>query len=195
MAGATTRPGSASRCPPKREDSTFPSRVKITAYPVQELGGLIFAYMGPQPAPLLPRWDLFVMDNVMRDVGFQVLPCNWLQMQENDLDPAHLQNLHGNFSNYALERLGPAGPRAPPRPTGRRTGIAEPEKWADVEWRDWEIYEQGVMNTEKERDLRQVRPSLFPNMNSFATRVHVPRADGRHAHAARLLHGLSEAAG
>ena len=28
------------------------------AYPVQELGGLLFAYLGPEPAPLLPRWDV-----------------------------------------------------------------------------------------------------------------------------------------
>src|SRR5437762_1885642 len=29
--------------------------MKIPAYPVQELGGLIFAYLGPTPVPLLPR--------------------------------------------------------------------------------------------------------------------------------------------
>src|SRR4051794_35780765 len=34
--------------------------LKITSYPVQELGGLIFAYLGPDPAPLLPRHELFV---------------------------------------------------------------------------------------------------------------------------------------
>ena len=30
------------------------------AYRAQELGGLVFAYLGPEPAPLLPRYDLFV---------------------------------------------------------------------------------------------------------------------------------------
>ena len=30
------------------------------AYRVEELGGLVFAYLGPEPAPLLPRYDLFV---------------------------------------------------------------------------------------------------------------------------------------
>jgi len=47
-----------------------------------------------------------VTDGLLRDIGLQVVPCNWLQMQENDLDPAHLQWLHGRFANYALERLG-----------------------------------------------------------------------------------------
>src|SRR5579884_379016 len=32
--------------------------LKITAYPVEEFAGLIWAYLGPQPAPLVPHWDL-----------------------------------------------------------------------------------------------------------------------------------------
>jgi 5,5'-dehydrodivanillate O-demethylase len=154
--------GQCIEMPAEAADSTFPSRVKITAYPVQELGGLIFAYLGPEPAPLLPRWDLFVHDNLLRDIGLQVLPCNWLQMQENDLDPAHLGWLHGYFSNYALERLGrPDLMRQRQTPGGQREAITDR--------RDWQIYEQGIMNFDKtENGLRQVRPSIFPNMNSFA---------------------------
>src|ERR1700746_3099451 len=34
----------------------FRDSVCLPAYPVQVLGGLVFAYLGPQPAPLLPRW-------------------------------------------------------------------------------------------------------------------------------------------
>jgi 5,5'-dehydrodivanillate O-demethylase oxygenase subunit len=153
--------GQCIEMPAEASDSTFPSRVKIDAYPVEELGGLIFAYLGPQPAPLLPRWDLFVYDNVQRDIGIQVLPCNWLQMQENDLDPAHLGWLHGYFSNYALERLGrPDLMRQRQAPGGPRQAITEK--------RDWQVYEQGIMNYDKGEDgLREVRPSLFPNMNSF----------------------------
>lgn len=29
----------------------------IAGYPVQEMGGLLFAYLGPAPAPLLPKLD------------------------------------------------------------------------------------------------------------------------------------------
>src|SRR5436309_683546 len=61
-------------------DSTFMERVTLQAYPVQELGGLIFAYLGPKPMPLLPRWDLFTWDDVAKDVGTAVIPCNWLQI-------------------------------------------------------------------------------------------------------------------
>jgi 5,5'-dehydrodivanillate O-demethylase len=86
--------------------STFKDRTPIQAYPVQELGGLVFAYMGPGPTPLLPRWDLLVMDGVTRDIGHTVVPCNWLQIMENSLDPIHLEWLHIHFSDYVLEKLG-----------------------------------------------------------------------------------------
>src|SRR5438874_8707503 len=54
--------------------------LKITAYPVQELGGLVFAYLGPEPAPLLPRWDLLVREDFDRMIRIGAnLACNWLQ--------------------------------------------------------------------------------------------------------------------
>ena len=87
-------------------DSTFKDRIHMPAYPVEELGGLIFAYLGPQPAPLLPRWELFVRDGVLRDIGAAVIPCNWLQIMENSLDPVHVEWLHQHFFNYVQERLG-----------------------------------------------------------------------------------------
>lgn len=162
--------GQCLEMPTEPEDSTFPSRVKIDAYPVQELAGLIFAYLGPAPAPLLPRWDLFVCDNVLRDIGFQTVPCNWLQMQENDIDPAHTGWLHQYFSNYVLERLG--------RPDLKRRAFAlTPGSVTRVSGRgsvtaahDWQIDEHGVMNlVQIDGAWRQSRPSIFPNMNSFLT--------------------------
>ena len=87
-------------------DSTFKDRVTTTSYPVQELGGLVFAYLGPQPAPLLPRFDLLVWDNVVRQVGLTLLPCNWLQCMENSLDPVHVEWLHGYYMDYVWSRKG-----------------------------------------------------------------------------------------
>ena len=90
-------------------DSTFKDRVTTKAYPVQEMGGLVFAYLGPQPAPLLPRYDLFVWDNVIRQVGDTLVPCNFIQAMENSLDPVHVEWLHGYYFNYVLERRGMPG--------------------------------------------------------------------------------------
>jgi 5,5'-dehydrodivanillate O-demethylase oxygenase subunit len=73
---------------------------------VQEMGGLIWAYLGPQPAPLLPRWDICVRDDMDRDIGISRIPCNWLQPMENSMDPMHFEWLHGVFGNYVMKRQG-----------------------------------------------------------------------------------------
>ena len=98
--------------PLEAQDSTFKDRVSITAYPVQEMGGLVWAYMGPTPAPILPPWDLFVMPNAVRQVGIAELPCNWLQCHENTGDPTHSVYLHGHFFKYSLEKQGKLEERA-----------------------------------------------------------------------------------
>ncbi|MBM2811663.1 MAG: rieske 2Fe-2S iron-sulfur domain protein [Chloroflexi bacterium] len=87
-------------------NSTFKDRVAIKAYPVEEYAGLIWAYLGPQPAPLIPHWDLFAWEHVPKDIGMAIIPCNWLQVMENSMDPVHAEWLHGAFHRYALERLG-----------------------------------------------------------------------------------------
>jgi 5,5'-dehydrodivanillate O-demethylase len=66
------------------------------AYPVEELGGLLFAYLGPpEKQPLLPNWDLVVEDRGPKQVTFQPLSCNWLQAMENSADVTHTYFLHG----------------------------------------------------------------------------------------------------
>lgn len=89
-----------------RPDSASKDKVKLPAYLVEELGGLIFAYLGPRPEPLLPRWDLLVEEHVWREIGHTVTPCNWLQTVENILDPVHVEWLHGMFRNYAAKHTG-----------------------------------------------------------------------------------------
>ena len=87
-------------------------QVKIGAYPVQEMGGLVWAYMGPEPVPLLPPWDLFVAPNSIRQIGIAELACNWLQCHENTGDPAHSVYLHGHKFKYMLEKEGKLEARA-----------------------------------------------------------------------------------
>ena len=87
-------------------DSTFKEKVEALHYPVQEMGGLVWAYLGPEPAPLLPRWDLFVRPGGFRQIVAHHLPCNWLQVMENRGDLGHATYLHGRLAQYALERQG-----------------------------------------------------------------------------------------
>lgn len=91
-------------CP---EGDSFRSKVKITAYPALERGGLIWIYMGPKekqpPMPAFPWLDL--PDSHRYLMKYQ-LHCNYLQALEGDFDPGHFYlhwTLDQNRGNRALE--------------------------------------------------------------------------------------------
>ncbi|MEX0802295.1 MAG: Rieske 2Fe-2S domain-containing protein, partial [Candidatus Binatia bacterium] len=82
--------------------STFKDRIKHVAYPVESLGGLLFAYLGPEPKPFLPMWDVLVWRNGKRWILKEsIIECNWLQPMENSVDPSHLFWLHGDTAHLA----------------------------------------------------------------------------------------------
>ncbi|MBA2690086.1 MAG: aromatic ring-hydroxylating dioxygenase subunit alpha [Burkholderiales bacterium] len=92
--------GPSGRCleqPAEPADSKYKDEIRQPAYPLQKLAGLLFAYLGPEPAPLLPRWDVLAWEDGKRWVVIEsVIDCNWLQAMENSVDPSHLYWLHGN---------------------------------------------------------------------------------------------------
>ena len=77
------------------EDTTSPkpskSGCEIKAYPVREVAGLLWAYMGPKPVPELPVWEPFNWQNGFREIVLADVPCNWFQAQENSIDPGALR--------------------------------------------------------------------------------------------------------
>jgi 5,5'-dehydrodivanillate O-demethylase len=92
--------------PNEQDKCAFRDKVSTDAYPVEEMGGMLFAYMGPQPQPLLPRWDGFVAQGTIRMMGRTILPINWLQIMENSLDPVHTEWLHGHHYEFLKEQEG-----------------------------------------------------------------------------------------
>jgi 5,5'-dehydrodivanillate O-demethylase len=82
--------------------------LKIKSYPVEVLGGLVFTYMGPEPRPLLPRWEGMARDDVVRNLTFRHLPCSWVQCMDNSMDPVHFEHLHGYYGDYYNKRHGVA---------------------------------------------------------------------------------------
>jgi len=92
-------------------EARFKDRVRIKAYPVEAKAGLVWAYLGPQPAPLVPTWEPFTWRNGFIQIVFAQIPCNWFQCQENSIDPVHFEWLHGNWSR-ALKGIEGEGPPA-----------------------------------------------------------------------------------
>lgn len=79
-------------------DSKLKALACRPSYPVEALCGILFAYLGPAPAPELPRWETLVRKDGTREID--VMPihhCNWVQVQENSHDPVHTYYLHGQM--------------------------------------------------------------------------------------------------
>lgn len=143
------------KCVERPFEAHAPANLCLPAYPLQELGGLLFVYMGPDPAraPLLPRWDVLARDDGKRNIV--VLPvheCNWLQIQENTVDSVHTYYLHGHMS--AVHNL-------PTMAQGRYF-------YRPIESYDWDLCEWGVEKTlvyGGDNPEIEVRPPLiFPNI-------------------------------
>ncbi len=79
-------------------EARFKDKIHIKAYPVEAKAGLLWAYLGPEPRPLVPTWEPFTWRNGFVQVVLSELPCNWFQCQENSIDPVHFEWLHGNWS-------------------------------------------------------------------------------------------------
>jgi len=82
-------------------------KIRAIAYPVQVKAGLLWAYLGPQPAPLLPDWEPFSWKNGFVQIVFAHVPCNWLQAQENSIDPVHFEWMHDNWKTRLSGGTGP----------------------------------------------------------------------------------------
>lgn len=130
--------------------SRYKEQIRQRAYPVQKLAGLLFVYMGPEPAPLLPRWDVLVWTHGTRKIEIHpVLNCNWLQAQENTADTTHTYFLHGRM----MHELGLPGGEYYYRPIVKY-------EWGYCEWGITKTLWYGGDNPEVE-----VRPPLiFPNI-------------------------------
>lgn len=90
-------------------NSRFRDKVSILAYELRERAGILWAYMGPRPAPALWNWEPYAWPNCFRQIVVSEVPINWLQAQENSIDPVHFEWLH---DNWTAERAG-LGQRSP----------------------------------------------------------------------------------
>jgi 5,5'-dehydrodivanillate O-demethylase oxygenase subunit len=114
----------------------------------------------------LPRWDMFVWDNVLRDIGSTVIPCNWLQIMENSLDPVHVEWLHGRFSDYVLERLGRSDLKRQFLRANRSVGGNSAHQKIGFDEFEYGIIKRRVVEggSEDDPEWRIGHPVLFPNI-------------------------------
>ena len=154
--------GNCRETPAEPADSKLYLTVRIKAYPVQKFVGLYWAYLGPEPAPVLPKFDVWVSQDGVRKVDvYPRLDCNWFQAMENSVDPAHLQILHQDSG-------------------GRRANNTTRGLTDEVEGFDFYEVPYGIIKKRTYKNGRvDEHPLIFPNILrvSNATQIRVPIDD------------------
>src|SRR6185312_9695735 len=76
-------------------ENDFSHKVRITAYPTCELGGVVWAYLGPaEKMPPLPKFAWTQAPEAQRHVTKVIQDCNWLQGLEGGIDTSHAPIMH-----------------------------------------------------------------------------------------------------
>jgi phthalate 4,5-dioxygenase len=81
--------------PSEPAESNFKHKIKQTAYPCLERGGIVWTYMGPREhMPEFPDLEWTKVPAEHRFLTRHIQECNWLQAFEGGFDTSHLSFLH-----------------------------------------------------------------------------------------------------
>ena len=90
-------------CP---EGEVLKNKVRTTAYPVLERGGILWAYMGPEDKiPPFPETEIFAVPAENRHVIKLHVRANVIQVQEGDIDSSHVPFLHSRVDGKPIPGL------------------------------------------------------------------------------------------
>jgi phthalate 4,5-dioxygenase oxygenase subunit len=87
--------GNCTEIPSEPEESGLCNRIKLTAYPMIEKGGVIWVYMGPKEhTPPEPEYEFASVPLEQTFSSKRIQECNWLQAMEGGIDSSHVSFLH-----------------------------------------------------------------------------------------------------
>jgi phthalate 4,5-dioxygenase oxygenase subunit len=77
------------------EENDFKHKIRANAFPTCELGGVVWAYLGPaEKIPPAPKFAWTQAPEATRHVTKVIQECNWLQALEGGIDTSHAPILH-----------------------------------------------------------------------------------------------------
>ena len=89
--------------PNEPSEYRFDNKVRTTAYPTREYGGLIWVYMGPRNAQAeLPKLEWARVPESHRYVSKRLQETNYLQAVEGGIDSSHSNFLHASLDAFRL---------------------------------------------------------------------------------------------
>jgi len=132
--------------PAEPAGSGFKEKVRHVAYPVREMGGLIWAYLGPGKTPILPKIDVVAREDGVRAVeNFGLWPCNYFQILENSPDATHTGILHAGAGGERSDIWGREIPKV-----------------------SWEENEYGIICRQIRSNYDRISNILMPTVNRLA---------------------------
>ena len=153
--------------------STFHERIRHVAYPCQEIGGIIYTYMGPGEPPLLPPYEFIRVPVDYRTNAKVFQDNNYLQGNEGNFDPLHLSFLHQLRSDD------------PESPQSLNAECRSPS--IEAEETDYGVRIYCVRQVHGDRNYVRVTNFVLPNLcavsgtaDGYQTLWHVPIDDTHH---------------
>ena len=160
--------------------------IRHPAYTCKEVGGVIFAYMGPGVPPLLPNYDFLTAPEEYRTVVKIFHNCSYLQSNEGNIDPVHLSFLHQYLSEaqVARQRIVKGG-----NATDNTLLANDIAPTIEVEVTDFGLRIYTLRNAGPDKRYFRVTNFVMPNLSAFggttvgdgyAVHWHVPIDDTSH---------------
>jgi phenylpropionate dioxygenase-like ring-hydroxylating dioxygenase large terminal subunit len=160
--------------------------IRHPAYPCQERGGMIFAYLGPGEPPLLPAYEFLTVSDDHRFVTKIYHECNYLQSNEGNIDPVHLSFLHRNLETAEADRNRRV-PGSEVSPNDLYGKDIAPK--VDVELTDFGVRIYTIRSIENDKNYLRTSYFIMPNLSAFPGNTapdgytvnwHVPIDDTHH---------------
>ena len=148
--------------------SDFYTKVRHLAYPCQEVGGVIFTYMGPGQAPVFPVFEALTAPEENRYMRKMYQDSNYLNALEGNQDPSHVSFLHKQLGEdeasqhargFAMRNAGLSGALAVNEAWGK---VSAPT--IEVERADFGIRQVSLRQMGSDRVYLRMSTWILPNV-------------------------------
>ncbi len=141
--------------PSEPAESNFKSKVRIKAYPCNDVNHMVWVYMGQREIP--PPFPAFEINTLpsenVASPAIMMEEANWMQILEGDLDTAHLDWLHARIREDA-----------PPPPLGMQGLWArDNQPRLDVVRTDYGAFYSGIRTWDDDgNEWHRINQFIFP---------------------------------
>jgi phthalate 4,5-dioxygenase len=154
--------GQCLEVPSEPENSNFCAKVKLTAYPLVQVGDILWTYMGdPAKRPDLPEYEFARVPPEQTYTSKRWQESNWLQALEGGIDSSHVSWLHsGGLKSDPLFK----GAK------GNEYNLADLRPFFEVAEADGGLYVGARRNAEDGKYYWRITPWVMPSFTMVPPR-------------------------